>query len=701
MQQSLVEHDGATLLAEIKMETNDKEDGLKGSIETRLAAREREQEALRKAIFHRLAEREAALKKAAAQQIKTTPQVLPVSSSSSSSSQTTLTSVNQEENTSDDNDSISNTDSDARQFISIRPGLTGGSGSKTGPWRASMRPNVQLEHVKNMRLAEEEELRRLQSQRLRSRKEETRLRIVAETTQRHQRSECLRAKILKGEQDKATREIEKRKEETRAQERITLQARKVKRNMQRYQQEVQHSLQQKMKLRQKRQQKARSKRRQQQQAQQKRQKELYRRLEHSSHQVKQRLVERRVSSTDHRKKDTEHRKRVEDYLRATKREQEENLIARELQRQHVLLQQEEKRKSILLDFKQMKIQRRQEAERRKQEQDQMYIVRKIKLHEETEQRMLFIEEEQERKKYVEEQLQEQLRLPNKTFRNFASNMLHNVGNITSVEELREAASLLEQQFKSISEQQRVDSWEVYSNATNPNMWSSSRSPSRSPSRPATSSSSTRRRRRPRTSNSTRPRSRLSSPRNKQSFQSPSPSRPSRPSSSSATRRRRPQTVGTPGRRQRHCSKPDLIRGSSRRKICALCRGTFGTLPHRVLRKAVMETRAKLGVIQPNIQRWRTAVYYDQVAVCQMCRQFVSSEFDGSSRYESNVAQGPVRKSREQVEIENENRLREQIHDLHEKEQQEKEQVDSKGSKQKKMKKKKQIDAEVKITVRSR
>ena len=54
-----------TLLAEIKMETN-KEDGLKGSIETRLAAREREQEALRKAIFHRLAEREAALKKAAA-----------------------------------------------------------------------------------------------------------------------------------------------------------------------------------------------------------------------------------------------------------------------------------------------------------------------------------------------------------------------------------------------------------------------------------------------------------------------------------------------------------------------------------------------------------------------------------------------------------------------------------------------------------
>lgn len=54
-------HDGATLLAEIKMETN-KEDGLKGSIETRLAAREREQEALRKAIFHRLAEREAALR---------------------------------------------------------------------------------------------------------------------------------------------------------------------------------------------------------------------------------------------------------------------------------------------------------------------------------------------------------------------------------------------------------------------------------------------------------------------------------------------------------------------------------------------------------------------------------------------------------------------------------------------------------------
>jgi hypothetical protein len=93
---------------------------------------------------------------------------------------------------------------------------------------------------------------------------------------------------------------------------------------------------------------------------------------------------------------------------------------------------------------------------------------------------------------------------------------------------------------------------------------------------------------------------------------------------------------------------------------------YGALPHRVLRKAVLETRALLGVPQANIKRWRTAMYYDQVSVCQMCQQFVVQPLDNAtasssvsrktSRYESNAPCGPSRKSAIQVEKEQENRM---------------------------------------------
>ena len=98
-------------------------------------------------------------------------------------------------------------------------------------------------------------------------------------------------------------------------------------------------------------------------------------------------------------------------------------------------------------------------------------------------------------------------------------------------------------------------------------------------------------------------------------------------------------------------------GSSRRcKICSLCRGNFGELPHRVLRKAVLDARASIGVPQHNQQRWRTAVYYDLVSVCVMCKQFVSSDYDGLSRYLTNVPIGPVRKTTEEVEKDDELRM---------------------------------------------
>tara|TARA_B110000971_G_C19666009_1_gene344523 strand:- start:68 stop:505 length:438 start_codon:yes stop_codon:yes gene_type:complete len=136
-------------------------------------------------------------------------------------------------------------------------------------------------------------------------------------------------------------------------------------------------------------------------------------------------------------------------------------------------------------------------------------------------------------------------------------------------------------------------------------------------------------------------------------------------------------------------------GVTRNKICALCRGAFGSLPHRVLRKAVLELKATLGVPRPNIQRWKTAVYYDQVSVCAMCRQFTASQFDGSSRYNS-TASGPIRKTAEEVERENELQLREQREANH------REKEKKTASKQEKAAMKaKQLEDEVVITVRLR
>ena len=73
---------------------------------------------------------------------------------------------------------------------------------------------------------------------------------------------------------------------------------------------------------------------------------------------------------------------------------------------------------------------------------------------------------------------------------------------------------------------------------------------------------------------------------------------------------------------------------------------------------MLEVRALLGIPQANIKRWRTAVYYDQVSVCQLCHQFV--EQPSTSRFDSNAPCGPSMKSPEQVEKEREAKMMKKI-----------------------------------------
>ena len=81
--------------------------------------------------------------------------------------------------------------------------------------------------------------------------------------------------------------------------------------------------------------------------------------------------------------------------------------------------------------------------------------------------------------------------------------------------------------------------------------------------------------------------------------------------------------------------------------CALCRRSFGELPFRVLRKAVLEMREHLGASTSSFKRWRAASYYDQVYICALCSQFLvpdRRELFERGRYGETPLQLPVRKS---------------------------------------------------------
>lgn len=659
----------------MSMETKGTEDELSAVVETRLERINKEQASLRNAVFHRLAQREAALNKFAQTQSRRSRGFTSQREEGGAINTALLTPTDSK--TSLDSATAGNNNYSHQQHGVTLEGGGGGvnhhrllssssvgqkeeeeTARPPGPWKASQHSNIQLERVKAIRMAEETKLRLLHPQMMRDQKKEETRKTKQRKIALKKKSEFVRDVVLQSEKERKKRNEENRREAVQAQERVLRRVQKMNSARRSYMEGEKTALRRKKYQRRRREMRAHTLREKNLKQREKKSEELYGRMERTMEMVQQRLLEKkRVEENQTKQRDEGHRARVEQHLKMMQEGHEAALREREEQRAMLLVSQEEEKRKELVLVANRKLERRLEAERRRREQEHLHLRRKKKMQAHTDQRLRAIEVEQERKKYLAETLHDQLRAPSAEFRTMASKLLDNIGDIRDVEELKKVKLLLETQFQEISEQQRVESWDVYTAAIDP----------RGSPRPGTSSRpSTARRGSPFGSSfvGSSP-SRPSTTKSSRYRRSPSRSSrtPTRPSSSSAGSR--PTVAGSPSPGRRHRSvrpqtasfSPRKMLGSSRRcKICSLCRGSFGELPHRVLRKAVLDARASIGVPQHNQQRWRTAVYYDLVSVCVMCKQFVSSDYDGLSRYLTNVPIGPVRKTTKEVEKDNELRM---------------------------------------------
>jgi hypothetical protein len=681
------------------MDAKSKEDGLSNVVQTRLGKIFQEQEALRNAVYRRLAEREVALKKLKKfskidKKLKNSQETSTnIDSESIARSEVSLTLEKKHENAEGNNtNDITVFSEESRKHLIEHSGSTAKnvdnnmSDRQPGPWLASIRPNLQLQRLLTIRKQEEEE-RRLQHPILMKRElEEKQQKERERTLQLSKRSNFLRETRLSREKENARREEDKLKETKRAEQKLFSKLKTIEKKILMNREQFEKTIENKINVRKKRELKAKIVREQKGREERIRKKNFLRHLEESSKIVQQRMEERRaLLIKNHKKRDKDHQKKVEEFLASTKEQQERDLRARNIQREQILAEQKEKKKVLLLNYIQKRNKKIMDARHRKYKINRHYMNQKLKLMSQTEEKIIAIEEEQMRKKFLTQKLQEQLKVPNSEFRKYAINVLNDVSKYENIEELRQVGLELEQHFSNISEQQKLESWESYTEASQQEVWSS-------PSRPATAatmgclgrSSGSRNRRSRSRHGFRRSRGEMEDEQEVNSREETSSSygeessgrriKPSRPQSSNFSRNRlnspgkrhrsirsnRPSTAGVMGGRRKRSNElfSSFPKTKSRGKTCALCRKIYRSLPHRVLRKAVLEVRALLGIPQANIKRWRTAVYYDQVSVCQLCHQFV--EQPSTSRFDSNAPCGPSRKSPEQVEKEREAKMMKKI-----------------------------------------
>ena len=107
--------------------------------------------------------------------------------------------------------------------VGIKPRENGRPGPP-GPWQASVRPNVQLQRLQEIRKAEEKESRLQHPKRMKERLAEKQRKEMNQACQQQKRSQYVRETILQGEKEKARRTEEKQQEAYRAEQKLLLQS---------------------------------------------------------------------------------------------------------------------------------------------------------------------------------------------------------------------------------------------------------------------------------------------------------------------------------------------------------------------------------------------------------------------------------------------------------------------------------------------
>jgi hypothetical protein len=384
--------------------------------------------------------------------------------------------------------------------------------------------------------------------------------------------------------------------------------------------------------------------------------------------------------------DKDRRKRAEQYVQDSLQASARELAAREAHRREVMARCEEKHKDRVSGLVRKNKERTTRAVKERTKLERAQVRRKEKLARDKQKKFEAITVERARQQYLGDELRRQIDDRDAQLRDFAAGMLGTVDHVTSIEELRSMAAQLEDKYTLVAQAQQSESWNAYRSASameDKDALAAAKSVSRVFSRPPSSAGGYSKR--PHTSGRQRRRrgggrrggggATLPNRRGVGSrkgtggtieytsamAESEAGTVPARPSTAgvSGGRKRRGNRAqrqrsggdgggGRAGRfahRHRSPSRPGssgarstnggATRGNDgdmplkhhygtdgRGGICALCRHRFALLPCRVMRKAVVEMRAEMGIHNRNIHKWKTAVLYDQVPVCTFCSQWL-------------------------------------------------------------------------------
>lgn len=597
-----------------------------------------------------------------------------------------------------------------------------------GPWEASMRINPQLNHVRRIRQLEDEATKRLERQRLEESRKESRKRELATRARRRQQSMNVKAHVIAGREDRRRREAAALEEIEKKSQQIAKRRKHSEDQIASTKAAMARAQRKKAWLRGRRAARVHERREERARADYVKRMAIMERMHVAMQSAHARIGEvndeRKVGASRDRDRRDRAEKFVTDSLQASARE----LAAREAHRREVMALCVEKQRERVSGLVQKNRERSTRAIRERTKQERVQDRRKAKLAQEKQKRFQAITVERARQQYLGDELRRQIDDRDAELRNFAAGMLGTVDHITSIEELRSMAAQLEGKYAIVAQAQESESWNAYRSAAalkDQSALVAAKSASRVFSRPTTSfrysrpqTSGRQRRRGGRSKRGTSGTTSLkggggsikgignSDSSTVQVVESVVPMRPRTAGASgdrqSQGKRGRKQRWGRGGRAGRfaHHHRSPSRPGSGRVRragvdatgtmgegtplkhhygtggkggICALCRHRFALLPCRVMRKAVVEMRAEMGIHNRNIHRWKTAVLYDQVPVCTFCSQWLlPGGMDGNcntvtpnSRLNSLHGRvrrhGPIRKSVDQLDNERDRRLTHELH----------------------------------------
>lgn len=552
----------------------------------------------------------------------------------------------------------------------------------SGPWANSMKINAHLRHTREMKLLEEIKVRQDTMRQLKQSKIESEEKSRVLRLKQKQRSIHIKAQMIVAQKERLRREeetqakLEKMRKKMEAQSQLSSQKVKSKKA------NVAKAQRKKSQLRAQRVTMASQRREEYARIKHVKRTATRHRMETAMRGARKRLIESEADQKSLQSSQYDRRikaeKLIQEQLLATARQIEE----RESQRKEALRQLAEEKKKRTMEHTRRNKERAERAIRLRANIVNAHEIRKEKLLQKKQEQFQSITVRKAQQQYLLGELRRQIDSRDTRLRNFSARILENVDHISSVHELRVMAMQIEGEYNHVSRNQELKSWSAYHSASKIEI-EEAKTVVGNGTTPTALCIPSSQRPRPHTSSQRKRHGRFS--RFSKTYEGKHSStkvtrfrKPSRPSTAGHHRGNRRGKGGFGGRVRRLAHKQNNSQqaGPPNDKVpldlplkqfmgraneggtCALCRHRFSLLPCRVLRKAVVEMQSQLGMPNKIIDRWKTAVLYDQVPICTFCSQWMlpSQSNTISGKAKKIQRQGPIYKSALELERENEKRL---------------------------------------------